>query len=136
MWLLLSDPRHSAYCLQLGAPRLTILGQLLSELQSRPYATSVYGHFSHDLFIIGTAPSYQEADNSSHRRILGILPRGEVFRVGYGATPESNWGWDNVDGSMQEVGSWEACTTAEALALIDRIVPRDLLVFIAKDTRK
>jgi hypothetical protein len=134
MWPLLSDPQHAAYCVRMGS-RLAPLGRVLAALASRPYADSVYCYTSHDRIFITTAPSYKEYQDhpEAYRDIICICPVGQRFRVGYGATPESQWGWRKVDDKLKEFGCWEFCNEAEAVALVDRIVPRDLMALAAKE---
>jgi hypothetical protein len=132
MWRLLSDPCHAAECVARGTS-LAPLGRVLLELASRPYASQVYGHWGHDWFFIGTAPSYQEKGNPLYRQILCIVPVGKRFRVGHGETPTSEWGWQMADGEVEQVGCWQECSENEAILLADRIITRDLNTLVKKD---
>jgi hypothetical protein len=127
MWPPLSDPSHVAECRECGA-ELAALARVLSELASRPYASQVCGHWSLDWFFIGTAPCYEERDSPLHRQILCLVPVGKRFRVGYGETPTSEWGWAVAgdDVTVKQTGCWQECSTDEAASLADRIITRDL----------
>jgi len=115
--------------------RLAPLGRVLAELASRPYAGQVHAHWSHDRFFLGTAPSYAEQQDhpSAYQQILCIEPAGQRLRVGYGPKPGSEWGWRKVEGKVQAIGCWELCSEREALAVVDRIVLRDLMAATGKE---
>lgn len=134
MWPLLSDPQYAEYCKRMGS-RLAPLGRVLTELASRPYAGDIHCYSSHERIFITTAPSYAEQQDhpESYRDIICICPVGQRFRVGYGATPKSDWGWRKVEGKLEEFGCWELCKEADAIALVDRIVPRDLASLAATE---
>jgi hypothetical protein len=129
----LSDPSHAAACRARGNS-LAPLGRVLSELASRPYANQVYGHWGHDWFFIGTAPCDEEMDSPLDREILCLVPVGKRFRVGYGETPTSEWGWrlaeDEV--TVEQSGCWQECSENEAVTLADRIITRDLNAWVKK----
>lgn len=125
MRLLLSDPRHAASCLRRGAA-LAPLQRVLSKLASHVYADQVYGYWGHDWFFIGTAPSGEVEEGLKYREILCIVPCGKSFRIGFGATPTSDWSWSASNGQAHEVGMWQNCSEEEVVSLADEIITRDL----------
>lgn len=131
MWRLLSDPCHAAACSKRGAT-LAPLGRVLSQLASRPYASKVFGHWGHDWFFIGTAPNWEVTEDARYRRILCIVPVGKRFRIGFGATPSSEWSWRVVNGKVEEVGNWQEHSETDIVPMADMIITRDLTDLAAK----
>lgn len=125
MWELLSVTEHEFYS-KLVTGNMESFARILSELARRPYASKVYGHFSHACFYIGTAPTYEASRTGSYHRILAIEPLGDRFRIGYGKTSLSKWGRSLIAGKLKEWGCWEVCSEEEVVSLVDRIVTRDL----------
>jgi hypothetical protein len=104
---------------------MTVLARVLAELATRPYAQQVYGYWSHAIFVVGTARSYEESHEASHYDIFCIEPSepdGRYFLVGSGETPRGEWGCR--DG--KRVGRWERCLEHEIVPLIDDIMERQL----------
>jgi len=125
MWGLLSATEHESHS-RLVTGNNESFARILSELARRPYASRVYGHFSHSCFCIGTAPTYEDSRGGAYHRILSIEPLGDRFRIGYGTTSLSEWGRSLVAGKLEEWGSWEVCSCDDVVPFVDRIVTRDL----------
>lgn len=129
MWKPLSAPEHEPHS-QLVTGRMESFGRILSELANRPYASKVYGAWSHACLYIGTAPNYQAYQTGAYRLILSIEPLEDRFRIGYGETASSKWGRSLVGERLEERGCWEVWSEQDVVSLVDRIVTRDLDGFV------
>ncbi len=93
-WKPLSSDAHSEY-FKRRSSSLRPYAELLLRLAKLPEADQVFGSWSHDLFFIGTVPSYSESDDTGSDTIVMIERlRGDHFRIrsrGDKASPNPGW---------------------------------------------
>lgn len=121
MWQKLSDPCHAELAYSFDACTRG-LSEVLTQVAVCDYAKFVYGHFSHSLFIVGTAPSYSVSDSRLHQEILLIESVKEGYEVGYGETPTSEWGFKHSEGKLIRKGCWITCDADTAVRTIGEVV--------------
>lgn len=121
MWNKLSDPCHA-----INAVRLDFYKQGLSEVLAKvatcDYAEFVFGHWSHQLFIVGTAPSYSVSDSKLHQNILLIVSEKDGLEIGFGETPTSEWGIKQSEGKIIRKGCWIKCDADTAVRTIGAVI--------------
>lgn len=131
MWQHLSEPCHATQAESFDASTRP-LAPVLAAVAACDYARLVFGHWSHSLFVIGTAPSYAVSDSPLHQDIVMIESDKDEFVLGYGATPTSEWGLTISDGRIVRTGQWIRCDEQTAVTTIGRVV-RSVLAFREPD---
>ena len=110
------------------------LFQVILVAADRDAADGEPDHRLPHLLTFATSPADAQQITETYRtRFMVIEPVGSRFRIGYGATPTSTWGRREVGGKIEEIGCWELCTELEVIALVDRIVPRDLQAILTME---
>ena len=125
MWHHLSDPCHAAEAARFDSSTRP-LAPVLAAVAECDYANFVFGHWSHSLFVIGTAPSYAVSASSLHKDILLIECDEGEFTLGFGETPSAEWGIRFSNGETIRTGRWITCDAETALATIGNVVRRFL----------
>ncbi len=102
---------------------MVTFGKVLRDLASRDYSARVFGHWSHDRFIIGTASSYEESLDAPHDELVTIENvRGETFLVGFANTGCSHFGWHRENNQDVFDGCLRECSTSDLVPLVDQVI--------------
>lgn len=116
------------------AKSLAPYAELISKLMTLDQAELVFGHWSHDLFCVGTASSYDEACETQDTSILTIEHiSGYRFRVRCALDRKSPFGWYKDGEILKFRGVCYDVRGDEAVLKVAQII-RDALVIRSADS--
>lgn len=126
LWHQLSSPIHEERCRKRGH-RLAAFANVLHDLAVRDYSSRLFGHWSHDVFIIGTASSYEASfDLPEYKLVTLENVRGQIFAVSFAEAGAATFGWhrendrDVFDGCLRE------CRANEVVPIVDEVIQKSL----------
>ncbi len=122
-WDPLNSDSHSNH-LRRRSISMRPYGDLLLRLAEHPDAELLFGHWSHDLFYIGTASSYDESIKSGNGTIVIIEQlRGDLFRIrSRGEGPAPSFGWHQEGSELKWHGRTQDVRGESAVTAVYEIL--------------
>lgn len=112
MYLRVSDPCHAFECHDVPP-----LSSVLRELQVYSWANELFGHWSHNVFVIGTS-----SQQNSPLVSIELDQSGETVLIGSAAAEGEAWGEGMEDGNWVRRGRWQHVAVVDAARSVDQIV--------------
>jgi hypothetical protein len=112
MYQRVNDPCHARECSDVPS-----LASVLSQLQVYSWANELFGHWSHNVFVIGTS-----SQQNSPLVSIELDQSGDLVLLGSAAAEGEEWGEGMEDGNWVRRGRWELVAVVDAARAVDRIV--------------
>ena len=128
MWSVLSNSCHAS---EASSEYSQGLRPVLVILAQYSWANRVYGHWSHNVFLIGTSSSSSKGTGSQRSGLasLEMDPVTKMIVVGSPIRDGDEWGMWKENGHLVRVGRWDYVHAEQAAQLINEIIVKRLEPF-------